>query len=149
MRTTNAPIRIRSLPSWLLAQCAVTAGQIVAAQLSRADANRYHYSLLSALDEFGPMSQAALGGRIGLDRSDTSGAVADLVGRQLVERAPDPADRRRNIVRITTSGIERLALLDRIVAEAQAELLAPLLPEEREQLVAFLTRVADARLSPP
>lgn len=145
MKSELAASRVRRLPTWLLMRSALTAQQIVAGSLAAVDAHRYHYSMLSALDEFGPMSQAALCRRIGLDRSDTSAAVADLVDRGFLERAPDLTDRRRNVVRITAAGNEHLALLDQIVAAAQVELLASLSGDESEQLGALLTRLLDAR----
>jgi DNA-binding MarR family transcriptional regulator len=143
MDTRSAPTRLRSLASWLLNQNAVTARQLVAARLAGVSAHRYHYSMLAALDEFGPMSQAALGRRVGLDRSDVAAAVAELAGRELLERAADPLDRRRNSVRITPAGLEQLRALDRIVATAQDELLAPLSAAERRQLLELLARLAD------
>jgi MarR family transcriptional regulator, lower aerobic nicotinate degradation pathway regulator len=143
MDTRSAPTRLRSLASWLLNQNAVTARQLVAGRLAGVSAHRYHYSMLAALDEFGPMSQAALGRRVGLDRSDVAAAVAELAGRELLERAADPLDRRRNSVRITPAGLEQLRALDRIVATAQDELLAPLSAAERRQLLELLARLAD------
>jgi DNA-binding MarR family transcriptional regulator len=69
--------------------------------------------------------------------------VNELAGHDLVERAPDPTDRRRNVITITSKGRRQLRKLDRLLAEAQGELLAPLSAEERTQLVGLLTRVVD------
>ena len=60
-----------------------------------------------------------------------------------MQRTPDSTDRRRNVVTLTTSGRRHLRKLDKLLADAQDELLAPLSPEERRQLVALLTRVVD------
>jgi DNA-binding MarR family transcriptional regulator len=143
MKSELAASRVRRLPTWLLMQSALTAQQLVAARLATAGAHRYHYSMLSALEEFGPMSQAELGLRCGLDRSDTSAGVVDLAERRLVERAADPADRRRNVVRITADGRTHLERLDGVIAEAQIELLRSLSQDERQALIALLTRVVD------
>lgn len=143
MDSRLGPARLRSLPSWLINQTSITAHHLVSARMAEAGAHRYHYSMLAALDEFGPDSQAALGRRVGLDRSDVAGAVTELAERNLVERAPDPLDRRRNVVRLTTDGLRRLRELDELVAGAQDELLAPLSADEREQLVRLLTRLVD------
>ena len=78
-----------------------------------------------------------------MDRSDVAETVDDLAGTGLVERCADPADRRRNIITITPAGTERLRRLDRLVAEVQDELLAPLSRRERQTLVRMLTRVLE------
>lgn len=144
MNPILAAARVRSLPTWLLMRTTLTAQQVVADHLATVGAHRYHYSMLAALDEFGPMSQADLGRRSGLDRSDTSAAVADLVGRDLVERSVDPGDRRRNVVSITAGGITFLERLDAVITEAQNELLASLSSEERRLLTDLLTRLVDS-----
>lgn len=141
MDTRSAPARLRSLTSWLINQNAVTARNLVTTHLARATTR--HYSMLAALDEFGQASQADLGRRCGLDRSDVTASVTELVERDWVERAPDPLDKRRNIVRLTKAGLKHLRTLDRMVADAQDELLEPLSAAERAQLNELLTRVAD------
>jgi DNA-binding MarR family transcriptional regulator len=105
--------------------------------------SRSYYSLLVALAESGPTSQADLGRRIGLDRSDVTAAVTDLEERGYLERTPDPADRRRNLVHLTDSGEGFLAGLDKEVVAAQEELLAPLSPAERETLMEMLGRIVE------
>jgi MarR family transcriptional regulator, lower aerobic nicotinate degradation pathway regulator len=139
----TAPTRLRGTPSWLLGQAAARAGRMVSQGLGAAGAHRYHYSLLSALEEFGPASQAALGRRIGIDRSDIVATVNDLAASGLIERTPDPADRRRNVITITPQGTRHLRRLDRLVGQVQDELLAPLAPSERDQLARLLTRVLE------
>jgi DNA-binding MarR family transcriptional regulator len=116
---------------------------LVSAALASAEARRYHYTVLAALDEYGPASQATLSRRCGIDRSDMVATINELTERGLVERAPDPADRRRNVVTLTRKGHGHLRKLDRLVAEAQDELLVPLSPRERTQLVDLLTRIVD------
>lgn len=143
-----APTRLRSLPSWLLSQTAMQAQRLGTDRLAAAGAYRYHYSLLSALEEFGPASQAALGRRCGIDRSDMVAMVNELTGSKLVERSADASDRRRNVITITPVGRRLLRKLDALVAEIQDELLAPLSARERKQLASLLTRVLDYQ-SPP
>jgi DNA-binding MarR family transcriptional regulator len=148
MDSRSAPARLRELPSWLISQTALTAAQLVSRRLSTAGAHRWHYSMLTALVEFGPASQADLGRRIGLDRSDVTSAVSELATGGLVERGTDSRDRRRNTVRITDLGRARLRELDRLTTEAQEQLLAPLSARERRDLVRLLTRVLDFHTAP-
>jgi DNA-binding MarR family transcriptional regulator len=99
--------------------------------------------LLAALEEFGPASQASLGRRTEMDRSDVAAAISELAAQKLAERATDQNDRRRNIITITAKGRAHLRRLDTLLADAQDELLAPLSPGERQALVGILTRLLD------
>jgi MarR family transcriptional regulator, lower aerobic nicotinate degradation pathway regulator len=145
MRTPDDPAtaRFTSLPSWLLTQSAIHAGRLVADGLAAVDARGYHYRVLATLGEFGPTSQAALGRRSGIHLSDLVATINELADRKLVERAPDPADRRRNVITITPAGRRQLRRLDKQVTQIQDELLAPLSPDERDQLTRLLTRILD------
>jgi DNA-binding MarR family transcriptional regulator len=138
-----APARLRGLPTWLLSQVALRAQRLVTDAFADADASRSQYSLLAALEEFGPTSQAALGRRLGIDRSDVVALLRELEKRKLVKRAADPSDSRRNVITITRAGVRRLEKLDGLVAEVQAAVLAPLTARERNQLIRLLTRVID------
>lgn len=112
-----------------------TAWAIRASSPAAASAHRSHYALLAALDEFGSASQAGLGRRCGIDRSDMVALVNALADQHLVGRAQDVEDRRRNVITITPQGRRHLRELDGRVTEVQAELLAPLSSREREHLV--------------
>lgn len=138
MDVHSAPARLRSMPSWLLNQVALPAQRIVAEALGSIGARRPHYSVLSALEEFGPASQAALGRRCGIDRSDIVALVNELSADGRVERTPDPDDRRRNVIAITDAGREFLSQLDRLLKVAQDDLLAPLSGPERAELARLL-----------
>ncbi|QFZ20017.1 MarR family winged helix-turn-helix transcriptional regulator [Saccharothrix syringae] len=143
METRSAPRRLRGTPSWLLNQAATQGRRLVGDGFGAVGARRYHYSLLAALDEFGPASQADLGRRGGLDRSDVVATVNELADKGFVERAPDPTDRRRNVVAITPAGAAHLRELDRVVGRAQNVLLAPLSAAERQELARMLTVVLE------
>ncbi|MFH9606328.1 MarR family winged helix-turn-helix transcriptional regulator [Streptomyces sp. NPDC017448] len=137
------PQRLRALPSRLTNQAALAANRIVDRALAEAGVRRYHYALLAASEEYGPSSQADLGRRTGIDRSDMVATVNDLAERRLLDRTPDPQDRRRNIVSITTAGRRELGRLDRLLAAAQDAFLAPLPPSDRQVLTDLLTRLVD------
>lgn len=52
----------------------------------------------------GPLTMKDLASRLAVDAPYTTVVVDDLEARGLVERQPDPVDRRRKIVAITTAG---------------------------------------------
>ena len=131
------------MPSWLLTQSANHAHHLVADGFAAVHARGYHYRLLATLEEFGPASQAALGRRSGIHLSDMVATINELADSTLVERAPDPSDRRRNVISLTAAGKRQLRRLEKRLAECQDELLAPLSAEEREQLTELLSRLLD------
>jgi MarR family transcriptional regulator, lower aerobic nicotinate degradation pathway regulator len=143
----TAPSRLRTLPSWLLNQVALPAQRIVSDALAAVGARRPHYAVLAALDEFGPASQAALGRRCGIDRSDMVALVNELADAGRLRRTPDPDDRRRNVIAITDAGRDFLSDLDRLLHDAQDDLLAPLSPPERAELARLLGTVLAAHAS--
>ncbi|MCM9082537.1 MULTISPECIES: MarR family winged helix-turn-helix transcriptional regulator [Streptomyces] len=138
-----APARLRELPSRLLGQASTHAQRLVSEGLSGVDARTWHYAALVALEESGPASQATLSARTGIHRSDLVAVINELAARELVERTPDPEDRRRNVVTLTPPGRRQLRKLEQILTAVQDELLAPLTAQEREQLTRLLGRIVD------
>ena len=135
-------LRLDSLPTWLLSRSSGRARHLLADAFTAVGARGYHYRVLAALEDLGPASQATLGRRAELDRSDVVATLDELESGALVERSPDPEDGRRKIVRITAAGERRLQELDEAVAGVQDELLAPLSKPERAELIRLLGRVA-------
>ncbi|MBB3727507.1 MarR family winged helix-turn-helix transcriptional regulator [Nonomuraea dietziae] len=135
------PARLRQIPSRLLSIAAAQADRSVSAGLAAADAHKWHYAVLAALDDSGQASQATLSRRTGIYRSDLVSVINELAGRGLVRRENDLSDRRRNIITLTAEGREQLSRLDHLVSALQDDVLAPLSPAEREQLVGLLTRL--------
>ena len=140
----ETPARLKAKSTWLISQLAARSHGLLTERLAAAGARGYHYRLLAALAEFGPSSQASLGRRTRMDRSDVVAAVGELAAEGLVERAADPADRRRNVVTLTPRGTARLERLEQVLAAVQDELLAPLSGAERAELARLLTRVLDS-----
>ncbi|KAA1418336.1 MarR family transcriptional regulator [Mumia zhuanghuii] len=133
----------RARPSWLLTQTAQHAHRLVAEGFSSVGARGYHYRLLATLEELGPASQATLGRRSSIHLSDMVATINELADAGLVARTPDPADRRRNVVSLTTAGKRRLRQLEKRLDESQDTLLAPLSPAERQQLIELLSTLLD------
>jgi DNA-binding MarR family transcriptional regulator len=129
------------LPSWLLTQTAAHAGRMVNARFAAVGARGYHYRLLSSLAQEGPASQADLGRRVGIHLSDMVKALNELEAAGFVRRAPNPGDRRRNIIMITDAGRERAEQLAQQAGVIQEELLEPLDSAEREQLTTLLAKL--------
>ena len=137
----DTPKRLRRLPSWQLSQAALNGDRLVGEALATEGVRKYHFRVLVALQDDGPLSQADLGRRLAIDRSDMAAVAAELEQRDWIARTRDDRDRRRNVVTITPAGAEALARMDAAIVEAQDALLAPLTKAERQQLTTLLTRL--------
>lgn len=135
------PDRLRALPSRLLGLAAMRADRLIGDGLAAVGARKWHYAVLATLQEYGPASQSELSRRSGIYRSDMVAVLNLLADEGHVERTPDPADRRRNVITITESGRRRLAQLDALLADLQKQLLAPLDEHERGELVRLLQKL--------
>ncbi|OYN95522.1 MarR family transcriptional regulator [Enemella evansiae] len=139
--TDRPPERLLQTPSWLITQIAVDAGRRSREVFDAVGAGRYHYAILSAVEEFGPCSQAELGRRLNMDRKDVAQRVGELEEQQHLQRRPDPADPRRKLVRLSAPGEKRLAEIQAALTQAQDELVAPLNAAERATFLAALQKV--------
>jgi DNA-binding MarR family transcriptional regulator len=144
----KAPERLRGLPSRLLNLAAGYAQRQVGERLATLDSRKWHYATLAALEEFGPDSQSGLSDRTGIYRSDLVATINDLTARGLVVRAPDPADRRRNAITLTDEGRRHLNQLDLLIADAEAEFLAPLSEADRADLTRILALIVQYHSKP-
>jgi MarR family transcriptional regulator, lower aerobic nicotinate degradation pathway regulator len=144
----KVPERLRRLPSRLLNLAAGYAQRLVTDRLATLDSRKWHYATLAALDEFGPDSQSGLSDRTGIYRSDLVATINDLTARGLVVRAPDPADRRRNAITLTDEGRRHLRHLDLLIADAEAEFLAPLSEADQADLTRILTLIVGHHSKP-
>jgi DNA-binding MarR family transcriptional regulator len=136
-----APSALKTMPSWLLTQSAMHAHRIISETFAAGNARGYHFRLLATLAEFGPASQASLGRRTGIDRSDVVATVNELSAAGFVERSPDPTDGRRNIITLTPAGRAQHDHLETLTQQAQDKIFAALSPSERDQLTLLLTKV--------
>jgi MarR family transcriptional regulator, lower aerobic nicotinate degradation pathway regulator len=133
------PARLRRLASWQANKASILGARMTARHMpltARAD-----FAVLAALEEYGELSQADLGRRLGLDRNEVSGIATRLERDGYIDRQADPANRRRNVVTLTDSGRRYLEEIQRHADAAQDELLAGLNPAEREELNALLAKL--------
>ena len=99
------------------------------------------WAALAKLDECGPLSQNQLGRRVAMDAATIKGVIDRLSARGFTETRPDPTDRRRHLVALTTAGD---AIVRRLVGQAvriTEDTLAPLEGEERVALAALLAKL--------
>ena len=136
------PARLRALVSWQASKISTIGARLTSAYMPLGA--RAEFAVLAALEEYGELSQAELGRRLGLDRNDVNSIVNRLQKGALIDRHPNPGDRRRNIVTITDPGIQALELMQAHAEQVQGELLRGLTSDERSQLHRLLGKVLDS-----
>ena len=89
---------------------------------------------IAALEQLrgGPVTVGELASRLGLTLPTVSGVLADLDRAGFVERRPDPADRRRTIVRIPSAQAALIGEWLDGAAAPLARVLDKLAPSEQE-----------------
>ncbi len=87
-------------------------------------------------------SQREIADFLRLDPSQVVALVDDLEGRGLVERRPDPVDRRAKVVAATPAGVELAERARASAIEAEQRAHAALSEQERLELMGLLRRVA-------
>ena len=144
-RNSSAPARIRERPTWLISRNYARSHGLLndGFAASGTGLRSYHYRLLTALEESGPVVQAELGRNTSVDPSDVVAVLSELERRGLVQRTADPSNRRRNIVSITRAGSKQLRALDSVFDEIQERVIAPLSQNERRQLTKLLRKLLD------
>ena len=99
------------------------------------------FALLRAVCEAEGQSQQAIGERLQIPPSRMVAFVDALEGRGLLERRPNPHDRRARELYLTEAGHELLSRAFLLAAELERDLCGDLSGEEREQLLGLLGRV--------
>lgn len=105
------------------------------------DLNLSQASLLAFVQEFGPHTQTQLAERMRLGRASTGAVIDQLEKRGLVERQPNPEDRRVWLVGITAPGkdlVGEVAAIDKVFRE---HLRRNISREERQQLANVIVRL--------
>ncbi len=109
------------------------------------DTEQWEFDVLAALRRAGPPYELSPG-RLLRETLVTSGTMTNrvdrLARRGLVERLPDPRDRRGVLVRLTGQGRETVDGALASLLELERPLLSALGPEDREVLAGLLRRLA-------
>jgi DNA-binding MarR family transcriptional regulator len=104
------------------------------------------YQVLAAAAHATVGSQHALAQHLGIDRTVMTYLIDDLEAAGLIERRPDPADRRARRLVATEQGADLLVTLDLRLRAAEAHVLDPLDDASRESFRALL-RVLATRIN--
>ena len=104
--------------------------------LARHDVSMWAYVVLSALRDGPARAQANLAAAIGADKTRLIPVLDDLQRRGLIERGPDPADRRVRLLGLTDEGRRLQRAVQAEIRAEERKLLGGI--EEREAFVRAL-----------
>jgi DNA-binding MarR family transcriptional regulator len=114
---------------------------IVSEALTETGLTPLQYAVLAHLYVQPDVDQNGLAARLGIDRASTSQLVDYLEKAGWVDRLVDGDDRRARLLRLTPRGTKLRERLQPIGRAAEARIVAALSAQERETLVALLSRV--------
>jgi len=126
---------------FLLSQLGAHAAERFAARIAALGLTPPQAGLLRAIAITPGQSQQVLTRHLRTQTSRVVAFVDDLEGRGLVERLPNPQDRRLHALHLTAKGGEVLRQVGQIAIGQEDEICAPLDDEERGQLRSLLERL--------
>jgi MarR family transcriptional regulator, transcriptional regulator for hemolysin len=99
--------------------------------------------LLAHVHDQGPMTQTQLADGLGLGRAATGALVDGLEGKGLVERSPDPGDRRVWLVACTAAALPVVEGINAIGSALRDQAWSGISRAERRQLTDTLRRLQE------
>jgi DNA-binding MarR family transcriptional regulator len=127
---------------WGLATVGRVFRQLAASSVADLPGGPRGYLVLTAVARIRPGSQLALAQQLGVDKTVMTYLLDELEAAGLVERRPDPADRRARHVLITERGTGSLTEFAARLRTAEEKLLAPLASDEATAFREMIERVA-------
>lgn len=106
--------------------------------------NRGYGHILDLLSKHNGLTQQQIAQMLGIRPQSASEAVANLEEQLLVEKTPNPQDKRSYLLHITPEGVKRQAETQARHQENAHRILAPLTKEEKDTLQALLQKVVAA-----
>ena len=113
--------------------------------LAAHEVSMWGYSVLTALDDTPVRTQAALAEAIGADKSRIIGTLDELQNAGLIERTPDPDDRRVRLLSITTEGRRVRRAVRRGIQVEEMKVLDSLLVPDRKTFIRILQQLHASR----
>lgn len=142
----NDPIagdRAPSTLAFLLSQVGIHAARQFAERIAEVGLQPPLFRVLNLVDAAEGRSQQAIGEAIEVPASRMVALVDELEQRGLVERRPDPADRRVRALFLTRKGRETLARGREIAKQHERQLTRGMAAADRKRLTELLQKIVD------
>lgn len=135
--------RAPSTLAFLLSQVGIHASRRFAERIGEVDLNPPLFRVLNLVDAAEGRSQQAIGQAIEVPASRMVALVDELEQRGLVERRPDPADRRVRALYLTRKGRQTLTRGRKIAKQHEEEMTRGLGAADRKRLLDLLQKMVD------
>ncbi len=135
--------------AWALPITANAFSELASEVLADLPGGRRGFLVLATVSRGLPRSQLALAQQLGVDKNAMTSLLDGLEAAGLLERRPDPADRRARQLFVTAAGTCALEALENALRVAADQLLSSLTAEEAATFSSLLERVARAVQSGP
>src|SRR5262249_2165487 len=135
--------RAHSALAFLLSQVGIFASQRFAQRISPLDLHPPMFRVLNVVDAAEGQSQQAIGEAIGAPPSRMVGIVDELEEKGLVERRPEPGDRRVRALYLTKDGRKLLDDARKLAMEHERELTKGMSAADQRRLVELLQKIVD------
>lgn len=126
----------------LLRRAHQRATQIFLEGFAEAGLTPTQWAALARLAEEGAASQNHLGRLTAMDPATVQGVIRRLEARGLIDREPDPDDRRRTRLKLSADGAALVARCTGVGAEVSARTLTPLTDAEAVRFLELLKKLA-------
>jgi DNA-binding MarR family transcriptional regulator len=132
--------------AFLLSQVGIHASRRFTERIAAAGINPPLFRILNLVDAAEGQSQQTIGAAIEVPPSRMVALVDELEERGLIERRPDPKDRRVRALFLTAKGRGTLTRGREIAAEHEEELTRGMAPADRKRLVELLQKIVDQQV---
>jgi DNA-binding MarR family transcriptional regulator len=134
--------RLLRMPGFLLRLSQLRVYDAFHAELGRINITPARYSLLAALHDNPGSRPGEIADALRVKPSNMAALLTQFENEGLVQRLPDPSERRASRVRLTPAGEALFAAVDPVVHRLEAALVEALPQGERAALLTHLTRIA-------
>lgn len=133
-----APVDLEALPGHHIRRLHQIAVAVFLQETEAQGVTPVQYGALQAVRNTPGLDQRTLARALGLDTSTVAGVVDRLEARGLLQRSASADDRRVRLLTLTAEGRALLAAATPPMWRAQARILEPLPPHERDEFMRML-----------
>jgi DNA-binding MarR family transcriptional regulator len=150
MKKTKKPTAVDPLeglgdrPGFLIRRAHQISQAVFIEQCSELDLTSTQFGFLWVLERAGELDQIGIARLLGFDRSTTALVVKLLERRRLISRTVDRADRRRQLLQLTTAGRNLRKRAEPRVDRVRARLQEPFTREEAKTFARLLKKFTGA-----
>lgn len=131
--------------TFLVRKAWLTMRSAIGAELKAFGLSTSQYATLMMAAARPGMSAADVAREVASSRQAANEMLGGLEREGLIERRPNPSDRRTHQIHVTESGRARLAAARIAVDRREAELEAAFTPEQRDMIRGWLEGISEAR----